>query len=794
MEKASVETSVESGGESGMKAGMETGMKSGAKTGAKTSAKKSARTSARTSAKRGARTSTKTGTKTGAEDRNNGSRQIRKIPARLLRRSPSNARTMSGDTQAFRELKASIGAHDVLQSLLVREQDGEGFEVIAGGRRLEAVNELISEGRFDAGHEVPCVVEQSPGNDIESSLNENAMREPMHPADEYAAFRALADAGETAEGIAERTGYSVRTVRRRMRLGDVAPELVKLYRDGKIIQETLMAFAITSDHARQMEVYRELEAGMSYWHSHDVRAALTKEGVHSSSAQGTFVSRKAYTDAGGRIENDLFGEKEAEWLLDGDLVRRLCLEKLEEQAETLRKEWKWAEAVLDLSWSTLEHHGRVDGCMGTATNAEAERIAALEAQLEQVCKRRDKQSDISDEQLDKADKIEGQLRELKMEIAERRVFSTNERAISGCIVTIGPDGDCRVEKGLVRREDMPKGKSKRNGAERSNSNGNAELLITDDESDGDTSEMPVDVRPPLMSGGRMGPSAEAAQANEIGIPMAVSEELQCIRTEIVRAALAQNPEAAINLLTFSLAGQVLGDPLAAYTARSEALDVTAVIGQRRPQKEHNNDAWLERSPGERLTDMVEVPLGWLKKKSEKERWEAFTALHRIERAAVLAKAVAMAMTPRLAYASRKCHVFEATVARLAPDFAALVRPRGEQFWKRVAKERTLKVADAVFGPEWTARHSKLKRAELATAMEAAFAGKDDSLDPAARQRAAEWTLPGFTAFDNRALGDEPPHGQEGTGAVKSPDEPERTGTTKAMNQEDTSGKSKGTRA
>ena len=71
------------------------------------------------------------------------------------------------------------------------------------------------------------------------------------------------------------------------------------------------------------------------------------------------------------------------------------------------------------------------------------------------------------------------------------------------------------------------------------------------------------------------------------------------------------------------------------------------------------------------------------------------------------------------------------------------------------KERTLKVAAAVFGEEWAERHAKLKRPALAEAVEAAFAGTDPSVDEEGRQRAAEWTLPGFAAFDTRRLGDEP---------------------------------------
>ena len=256
----------------------------------------------------------------------------------------------------------------------------------------------------------------------------------------------------------------------------------------------------------------------------------------------------------------------------------------------------------------------------------------------------------------------------------------------------------------------------------------------------------------MMSGGRSAPSAQAAQAQETGIPMAVGEKLEYMRTEIVRAGLALD-EAAIDLLTFSLAAQLVGRGFRG----SDALDINAREGQRRPYKHRGDAAWLETSPGEALADRIEV-----------QRQEALGGVRgaRAHRAAgdLLAKAVAMTLKPRLAYSTVKNHEFEATVARLKPDFAAPIRPRADQLWKRVPKERTLKVAAAVFGEEWAERHAKLKRPALAEAVEAAFAGTDPSVDEEGRQRAAEWTLPGFAAFDTRRLGDEP----GGRGGRKGP--------------------------
>ena len=57
------------------------------------------------------------------------------------------------------------------------------------------------------------------------------------------------------------------------------------------------------------------------------------------------------------------------------------------------------------------------------------------------------------------------------------------------------------------------------------------------------------------------------------------------------------------------------------------------------------------------------------------------------------------------------------------------------------KERTLKVASAVFGEEWAERQAKLKGPALAEAIKAAFRGHRPVGGRGGRQRATEWTLP-----------------------------------------------------
>ena len=88
-------------------------------------------------------------------------RDIRDIPLSQLELSPGNVRKTPADASAFTELKASIAAHGLLENLITRSMgpgaDGPGrYAVIAGGRRLAAMQALAAEGALDEDHPVPC--------------------------------------------------------------------------------------------------------------------------------------------------------------------------------------------------------------------------------------------------------------------------------------------------------------------------------------------------------------------------------------------------------------------------------------------------------------------------------------------------------------------------------------------------------------------------------------------------------------------------------------------------------------
>ena len=241
-------------------------------------------------------------------------RTLRCLPLDRLIPSPENVRKTPAEDAAFAELKASIAAHGLLENLLVRaaEPDHDGalrFEVVAGARRLAALQALADDGALAPDRPVPCHV-MTGDNAAELSLAENTVRAAMHPADQVEAFAKLAHAGGTVAEIAARFGVSERTVEKRLRLGNAAPELLDAYRAGEMGLQCLQAFCVTTDVQLQLAVWEELKAqhyGPSVW---QIRRLLTEGRMPATSALARFVGAAAYEAGGGALTRDLFAEED----------------------------------------------------------------------------------------------------------------------------------------------------------------------------------------------------------------------------------------------------------------------------------------------------------------------------------------------------------------------------------------------------------------------------------------------------------------------------------------------------
>ena len=664
---------------------------------------------------------------------------IRTVPLSHLFLAPENVRATPPGKTAQAELKASVFNHGLLENLVVREADPDDkgdprFAVLGGGRRLTVLQELASEDEIPADHPIPCIVATADTPAEEISLAENLVRLPMHPADQVSAFSRLLDAGASVAEVATRFGVSQRLVKQRMRLGNAAPEIIQAFRDDRIDMETLQAFSLTTDHARQMAVWEQL-SGLSYRpNAYQVSRMLTSERVPSGAAIAQFVGINAYKAAGGTFLRDLFSTRATTWLDNPDLLNELAMAKLTDEAEKISGDWKWAVPMIEVEWGTTAQLGRVYPVPGEPTedeqktiDAHRERIAQIEATAEE-----DWTEEIGQEHA----AAHGEIARIDGEVASRASYTDEDKAIAGCIVTIDRDGSLRILTGLVHPDDMPE-----------EPEDDASSTGTPQGHDPDRYRAPAD----------RSPDPHAAARKTAGIGIGLADDMRAIRTTTVKTHLQKDFDAAFDLLAFQMARAVFAE---GYNYQPTSLDVSFSRTPTRPVNRVNDqdfDAW---NPNEvELDDVSDLPFDWLEDPSAPGCFEAFRALSMDDKQKLFAAAVARTLKGQLAFEHAALPEFESTVARLDIDFASQIRPTADMFWSRITKDKVLDIAGETLGADWVISHSKQKKTELASAMERAFAAGDVPLGVTAAGHAAAlaWAPPGFAAFNNIV---DPPAGQQ----------------------------------
>lgn len=138
------------------------------------------------------------------------------------------------DDEKLAELAQSVGKHGILQPLIVRPA-GDGFELVAGERRLRAA-------KLAGLTSVPVVIKHLSDRAVmEIALIENLQREDLNPLEEAEAFRRLMDEFEyTQDQLAKSLGKSRSAVANTLRL-------MSLHADAR---KEVAAGRLTEGHAR----------------------------------------------------------------------------------------------------------------------------------------------------------------------------------------------------------------------------------------------------------------------------------------------------------------------------------------------------------------------------------------------------------------------------------------------------------------------------------------------------------------------------------------------------------------
>lgn len=379
------------------------------------------------------------------------------IPLHKLYLSPLNQRQTSEEDDVS-DLLPLIRSQGLLQRLVVVPPSGreKRFGVVAGGRRLACLNHLAREGEIGKRAEIDCLVIPAETG-IAASIAENTARKNLHPADEFLAFRALVESGTSVEDVAATFGVTPLVVQRRLRLCTVSPRLLDEWRKDEVSLDQMMALAITDDHAAQEAAW--FDAPEWNRQPHDIRRALTQgEPNAEEDRRVAFVGLDAYVAAGGTLRRDLFQEHGG-FVLDVPLLDKLVREKMEAQAATLKAEgWGTVHLVSSSNGVNIDFECvRLRPSARDFTEAEVDEEARLDARLGEIDAKLDaeeEQPDLDYEALEtEREQLQEQLETLQ---DSRRMWTPEQMAQAGVVVSLDHDGEVRCECGVVPRTEATK--------------------------------------------------------------------------------------------------------------------------------------------------------------------------------------------------------------------------------------------------------------------------------------------------------------------------------------------------
>lgn len=164
------------------------------------------------------------------------------IPTAKLFPHPDNPRKDVGDVT---ELAESIKARGIMQNLTVIPLDRENglYTVIIGHRRLAA-------SKLAGLKEVPCAIaEMTDKEQLATMLLENMQRADLTLYEQAQGMQMMIDLGETVKDIAEKTGFSETTVRRRVKLNRYDADIMRDIQVRQPTMEQYMALAEIEDES-----------------------------------------------------------------------------------------------------------------------------------------------------------------------------------------------------------------------------------------------------------------------------------------------------------------------------------------------------------------------------------------------------------------------------------------------------------------------------------------------------------------------------------------------------------------
>ncbi|TQN59937.1 ParB/RepB/Spo0J family partition protein [Agrobacterium tumefaciens] len=624
----------------------------------------------------------------------------RDIPFNKLVLSQQNVRKTKAGI-SIEELAQDIAHRGLLTSLNVRaEVDGDGnetgiYRIPAGGRRYRALELLVNQKKLSKTAAIPCIVSKGDTLEVEDSLAENVSRVDLHPLDEFRAIMTLREQGLDEEEIAARFHMSVATVKQRLRLASVSPRLLEVYANDEMKLGQVMAFSITNDHVRQEQVWDTISRS----HNQDayyIRRVLTETAVRASDRRAVYVGIDIYEAAGGVVMRDLFEQDNGGWLQDPALLEQLVLEKLTAEAETLKADegWKWVEAAFDFPYGHTSGLRRFYGERVEYSEEELARHDALKAEYDKLDAEYAEAESYSEE-------TEARLEELgnALDALNDRpyVFDSQDVARGGAFISLGADGEPKIERGFVRPEDEPVAEPQTGDTDddASDRQGETETGTTSGNRGISVNGKPVGIEEPEEDDGKVRPLSDR-----------VIEDLTAARTVALRNALANDPVmafiAALHVAVLKIFYRYGADSCLEITLQHTPFSQTQGLGDTIWAKEieQRQESWGYDLPG-----------------NAEEVWNYLIALDQDSRMALFAHCVSLSVNTTVQAWNRRtketAHAMQLAHSLGFGMVAAGWTPTVDNYLGRVTKAHILQAVREAKGEQSAQLIDHLKKPDMA---------------------------------------------------------------------------------
>ncbi|NNU62986.1 ParB/RepB/Spo0J family partition protein [Ochrobactrum soli] len=359
-------------------------------------------------------------------------------PLSTLSISPLNVRKIDDDVS---DLVASIPVHGLMHPLTVmpHHKKKNHWHVLAGGRRYRALSVLAKHGSIDSDYSVPLRLYE--GNDPQGvSLAENVIRAPMHAADQYSVFATLIRNGQTVEQVAANYGVSETVVKKRMKLGNLAPEILVALRRDEIDTHQAEAYTLADSKEAQLAIFNANPHAQAWMIKRDV----TTGEVGSGNKKARFVTVEAYREAGGATRLDMFADRgDTEYLTDAALLEKLFHDKLNGIIEAVRAEgWQNVSYFDGADWQIAERFkGRIYATTELIDTDAQARVDEIDAEL-QALEEADEHTDETREAWD--------CLEVERATLFRDVYDPVEMASAEAVINVDSSGKAVIHRGLLK--------------------------------------------------------------------------------------------------------------------------------------------------------------------------------------------------------------------------------------------------------------------------------------------------------------------------------------------------------